>query len=139
MFPDVKLKILHGTPHEQVPLFVNACNAVLVTSTHEGWPNIVKEALACNVPFVSTDVSDLNRIAASEASCHVAEPRPEALADCLVATLRFPRPRNLRRHVRSMDVRSVARQLVDLYEQQLGLLDHSRSASSRLSALEVVQ
>lgn len=34
-------------------------DCLLLTSEYEGWPNCVKEALACCVPVVATDVSDL--------------------------------------------------------------------------------
>src|SRR5262249_29620005 len=65
---DLVLKTLSGRPHHEVPLWMNAANVLLLTSTREGWPNVVKEALACNVPFVATDVSDLARIADCEPS-----------------------------------------------------------------------
>jgi glycosyltransferase involved in cell wall biosynthesis len=115
--PDAKIKFLSGVPHERVPLWVNACNVVLLTSTHEGWPNIIKEGLACNVPFVSTDVGDLAAIAAVEPSCFVTAAEPEALAECLRSTLRQESPCNLRRHVEPMELEAIARQLLDIYEK----------------------
>ncbi len=41
---------------EQMPLWVNAANAVLVTSDYEGFGLVCVEALACDVPVLSTDV-----------------------------------------------------------------------------------
>jgi teichuronic acid biosynthesis glycosyltransferase TuaC len=41
---------------EQMPLWINAANAVLVTSDYEGFGMAAVEALACNVPVLSTDV-----------------------------------------------------------------------------------
>jgi glycosyltransferase involved in cell wall biosynthesis len=41
---------------EQMPLWVNAANAVLVTSDYEGFGMTAVEALACNVPVLSTPV-----------------------------------------------------------------------------------
>jgi len=125
--PDVQLKFLTGQPHERVPLWVNACDAVLLTSTREGWPNIVKEALACNVPFVSTDVSDLAAIAAVEPSCSVTEPRPETLADGLAKAIQHGRPTSLRRHVEWMELGAVAQSLGDIYRR----LCPSRAAAGR--------
>jgi teichuronic acid biosynthesis glycosyltransferase TuaC len=43
-------------PPEEVPLLINAANAVLVTSEREGFGLAVLEALACDVPVLSTDV-----------------------------------------------------------------------------------
>lgn len=41
---------------EQMPLWMNAANAVLVTSDYEGFGMAAVEALACNVPVLSTPV-----------------------------------------------------------------------------------
>lgn len=41
---------------EQMPLWLNAANAVLVTSEYEGFGMATVEALACEVPVLSTDV-----------------------------------------------------------------------------------
>jgi glycosyltransferase involved in cell wall biosynthesis len=48
-------------PHDHVPLLLNASDCLLVTSDFEGSPNIVREALACNIPIVSVDVGDVRR------------------------------------------------------------------------------
>ena len=104
-----------------MPLWINAADVVLVTSTHEGWPNIVKEGLACNVPFVSTNVSDLHRIATVEPSCQIAEANPTALADALAKTISAGRNANLRRHVESMDVGLIAQKYLAIYEEVCSL------------------
>jgi teichuronic acid biosynthesis glycosyltransferase TuaC len=41
---------------ERMPLWLNAANAVLVTSDYEGFGMAAVEALACDVPVLSTDV-----------------------------------------------------------------------------------
>jgi glycosyltransferase involved in cell wall biosynthesis len=52
------VELLHydNTPPERVPLFINAANAVLVTSEREGFGLAPLEALACDVPVLATDV-----------------------------------------------------------------------------------
>jgi teichuronic acid biosynthesis glycosyltransferase TuaC len=51
-----RLLTLGGVPPEQVPLWVNAANAVLVPSEYEGFGLAVLEALACDVPVLATPV-----------------------------------------------------------------------------------
>ncbi len=51
-----RLLTLGGVEPEQVPLYVNACNAVLVPSEREGFGLAVLEALACDVPVLATPV-----------------------------------------------------------------------------------
>jgi glycosyltransferase involved in cell wall biosynthesis len=53
---DVPLLTLGGVPPEEVPLHVNAANAVLVPSQDEGFGLAVLEALACGVPALGTPV-----------------------------------------------------------------------------------
>src|ERR1051326_4365927 len=54
--PDVDLVVARGVLRELVPIYMNACDALLLTSRHEGSPNMIKEALACNLPVVSVAV-----------------------------------------------------------------------------------
>ncbi|WP_418285020.1 glycosyltransferase [Halorubrum sp. DTA46] len=56
----ITLHTISGVPHKEVVHYINAADAVLLTSDHEGSPNTVKEAMACNVPVISTDVGDVH-------------------------------------------------------------------------------
>jgi teichuronic acid biosynthesis glycosyltransferase TuaC len=54
--PGAELLALRAVPPAQVPSWVNAANAVLVPSEREGFGLAALEALACNVPVLSTPV-----------------------------------------------------------------------------------
>jgi teichuronic acid biosynthesis glycosyltransferase TuaC len=53
---DVRLLALKDVDPAQAPVYVNAANAVLVTSEREGFGLAALEALACDVPVLATDV-----------------------------------------------------------------------------------
>lgn len=112
---NVRMRVASGLPHSELPLFVAACDIILCVSENEGWPNSIKEALACNLPFVSTDVSDLRDIADKEPTCRICPPDAAALAENICDVLSIPRTENLRRHVIKMDVRTTSKRLLDLY------------------------
>jgi teichuronic acid biosynthesis glycosyltransferase TuaC len=77
---------LRGVPHEEVSVWLNASDVVLLTSLHEGSPNIIKEALACDVPVVSLDVGDVCERINGIDGCHIALPDSRDLSAklCLV-------------------------------------------------------
>ncbi len=50
-----------SVPHQMVPVLMSAADCLLMTSDYEGSPNIVREALACDIPVVSVDVGDVRR------------------------------------------------------------------------------
>jgi glycosyltransferase involved in cell wall biosynthesis len=53
---DAQLLALERVPPDRVPLYVNAASAVIVTSEREGFGLAALEALACDVPVLSTKV-----------------------------------------------------------------------------------
>jgi glycosyltransferase involved in cell wall biosynthesis len=53
---EATLLTLGDVPPERVPLWINAASAVLVTSENEGFGMAAVEALACEVPVLSTPV-----------------------------------------------------------------------------------
>jgi teichuronic acid biosynthesis glycosyltransferase TuaC len=75
---------LRGVPHEEVSIWLNASHAVLLTSLHEGSPNIIKEALACDVAVVSVDVGDVRERISEIEGCHIALPDPHDLGSKLL-------------------------------------------------------
>jgi glycosyltransferase involved in cell wall biosynthesis len=117
--PGIKLKVATGLAHEQMPNFIAACNVVLCTSTHEGWPNSIKEALACGLPFVSTDVSDLDDIARRYSSCFVVSADDRLLADAIIQSLASTPEPGLRDIAQSMNLDITSKKLVAYYGELL--------------------
>jgi teichuronic acid biosynthesis glycosyltransferase TuaC len=68
---DVELYELNNYTREQVNLLMNASELVLMTSLHEGSPQIIKEAMACNCPIVTTKVGDVNLVLSNTPGCFI--------------------------------------------------------------------
>jgi len=54
--------LLGAIPPDQVCLYFSAANVATLCSLEEGSPTVIKEALACGIPVVSTNVGDASEI-----------------------------------------------------------------------------
>jgi len=83
LHPDipVQLQVVYGIDYSSIPYYINSGDALILTSTHEGGPTVVKEALACKVPIVSFNVGDVAERIADIDGCYLCE---EQSVDCLV-------------------------------------------------------
>jgi teichuronic acid biosynthesis glycosyltransferase TuaC len=116
-----ELKIVFNIPHAETRIYFYASDVVLLTSLHEGSPNVVKEALACNIPVVSTDVGDVKSLTSGVQGCFVTGSNPEAIADALLTALKGRRSSNGRQRIidRKLDERSIAEKVIDIYNRQI--------------------
>jgi glycosyltransferase involved in cell wall biosynthesis len=86
--PGAELVLLTKKPHDVVPSYMNACDALVLTSAAEGSPMVVKEAMACNLPVVSVRVGDVPEVIGATEGCSLAERDPDDIAARLVEVLR---------------------------------------------------
>src|SRR5207302_6801246 len=59
---DVELVAICDVENREMPWYYSAADAMILCSDREGSPTAVKEALACNLPVVATDVGDVREI-----------------------------------------------------------------------------
>lgn len=117
---DLELVTLSEVPHKRVPWYMNACDVLVLTSQHEGSPNVIKEALACNLPIVSVDVGDVSqRIGKVEGCVLCADDSPETIAKGLAQVLQEPRRIRGREAVAHLDERIVAQRIIEVYQSAL--------------------
>jgi teichuronic acid biosynthesis glycosyltransferase TuaC len=112
---DVELHALEDVPHSEVPVWINAAEAILLTSRREGSPNAVKEALACNVPVVSVDVGDVRERLTGIEGCFIADATPSDLAEKLSRVLERRDGLDARKHVAELSLERVAEKLEGIY------------------------
>ncbi len=77
---DAMLLPLHNADHSMMPLYYNAADVLLVTSAWEGSVNTVKEAMACNLAVVSTDVGDVRINTRGLQGYHITSDDPDDIA-----------------------------------------------------------
>jgi teichuronic acid biosynthesis glycosyltransferase TuaC len=112
---DAELITVSDQPRSVVNLYMNACDAFLVTSRHEGGPVAVREALAAGLPVVSVDVGDVAEWIDDVDGCEVCTgDDPASIAVALDRVLREPR-RITPPALDASDELSVARRIADIY------------------------
>ena len=117
-----ELVVAWGVPHADMPFYMSACDALVLTSVHEGSPNVVKEALACDLPVVSVSVGDVpERLRGIEGCELCADERPETIAAALERVLRRGGRIAGRATVQHLDERLLAQRMIRIYRRAVGL------------------
>jgi teichuronic acid biosynthesis glycosyltransferase TuaC len=112
-----ELVVAYGLPQTKLVQYINASNVLILSSVSEGSPNIVKEAMACNVPVVSTNVGDVHQVIGRTSGCGVCPRDPGALVAALEKALRHVEPTTGRTDIAHLDRAVVARQVIAVYEK----------------------
>jgi teichuronic acid biosynthesis glycosyltransferase TuaC len=121
-----ELVVANGLPQAQVTQYINASNALILPSVAEGSPNVVKEAMACNVPVVATDVGDVAQVLAQTEGCSVCLHDADALTEGLVKALQHAERTTGREDISYLDSMEIVKQVVALYKQAIEARAHKR-------------
>ncbi|HRR29546.1 MAG TPA: glycosyltransferase [Victivallales bacterium] len=121
---DVMLKFVYNIPNEEMPFYYNAADVLLVTSKWEGSVNVVKEAMACNCPIVSTDVGDVRWVVGDTLGCYLTTFNPEDIAEKIKLALEFREKEELtggrdRLLMLGLDSWTVGKKIKKIYESIL--------------------
>ncbi|MBN2415909.1 glycosyltransferase [bacterium] len=114
-----ELLVVHSGPPDAVPLYMNACDAMVLTSFWEGSPNVIKEAMACNLPIVSVDVGDVAEIISGTAHCFITARTPGAIASRLRQILDAGGRTNGRERIRHLEIGTIADRVISIYRDTL--------------------
>ena len=116
--PGVELRPVFGRPRAEMPLWCNAADAVLVTSEREGYGLACVEALACEVPVLSTPVGIAPSLLAGLEGCLCEPFDAERWARHLETLLDADEPRVAGRAVaESQSLSAAARRTLQLYSE----------------------
>jgi glycosyltransferase involved in cell wall biosynthesis len=113
--PGLQLRVATAERPEDIPVWMSAADALLLTSHAEGSPNVVKEAMACELPVVSTPVGDVPERLAGVDGCRVCPPEAGALATALDSAVSHGRAPGARVAVAPLGSDAVAQRVLGVY------------------------
>jgi len=108
---------LYDKQNSEIAWYLNAADLLLLTSKREGGVNVIKEAMACNCPIVSTDVGDVRYVISDTQGCYVSGHDENSLADNIRKALAFRQRTNGRLRITELglDSSTVAKKIIDIY------------------------
>ena len=106
-------------PHDRMPYYMAAADAVVHPTRFDASPNVVKEAMAVGTPVVTTVVGDVRQVSSGLVSVLWTEPEPADIAEKIEAALRLPQSLEGRTRLEQLGLSepSVARRLARLYQE----------------------
>ncbi len=119
---DINLIELRGYSREKVNLIMNAVDLLLVTSHGETGPLVVKEAMACNIPIVSTDVGDVKEVISNTEGCYICSYDPENVAEKIKRAIEFGKRTDRREKIKDLDEKIIAQKIIDIYTEVLEIV-----------------
>ena len=84
------VNLVGAKPHNEIPLWMNACDIFVLPSLYEGNPTVMFEALACGKPFVGTTVGGIPEIITDEKLGILVPPaNSKSLAKAIIKALKI--------------------------------------------------
>jgi len=112
---EIELVELKGYQKRDICLLMNAVDLLLVTSISETGPIVVKEALACNCPIVSTDIGDVKSIIQKIDNCFITSYDPIEIGKIIKIILASSLRSNGKMFMNSYGLDKVAKKIKKVY------------------------
>jgi glycosyltransferase involved in cell wall biosynthesis len=112
----VDLRVATALDPADMPTWMSAADCLVLTSAIEGSPNVVKEALMCDLPVVSTDVGDVRELLTPVADSHVCAADPRELGAAIARVVDPPRRSNGRSVSGHLTQEAIAARVLAIYE-----------------------
>ena len=123
---DAKILNPFGISHGQVSQLMNASNVLLLTSFWEGSPNVIKEAMACDLPIISVDVGDVKEVIGKTFNCFLVDYSAEEIAEKLKVIYDNKLRSNGRENINHLSDRNIAEKLFEIYSEILRIKTNDR-------------
>lgn len=119
-FPNTCLVKLYGNiDPNAMPFYYNAADCLLLTSDHEGSPNVVKEAISCNCPVVSVDVGDVKERLVDVWPSKIVTRDPAEIGRAISEIFRLNRRSNGHNKIHKISLDRLCAEIVNIYRSML--------------------
>lgn len=114
--------------HNNMPTYMNAADVVIQTSNFEASPMVIKEAMACNVSIVSTDVGDSKDVIGDTKGCFICEREFANVARKIEIALEFAKRTKGRNRIEKLGLglQQIARNINKVYKKVLRTYEKER-------------
>ena len=117
---DVELLIAYKRPYEEIALYMNAADVFIFPSEREGSPQVIKEALACNLPVIASNAGDINNIFLDVNGCYIVERDAVIIAEKADFVLNNIKSSDGRDKIRRYELNEIAKQIIGVYRSVAG-------------------
>jgi len=114
--PELELLVIYHRPQEEIALYMSACDVMVLTSDWEGSPNVVKEAMASNLPVVTVDAGDAWDVIRGVRACYRAERSETDIAKQTARALSAGERSDGRDHIAYLEVSEIAGRVIEIYQ-----------------------
>lgn len=129
LFKNDNIELIAPFPisHDEVVKYLNAVDVFIMTAFMEGSPNVIKEAMACNCPIVTTDVGDVRWVLGETEGTYIASFNPADVASKIKLALQFSNEKGRTKGRQrildlGLDSSTVAKRIIEVYKKILAEL-----------------
>jgi glycosyltransferase involved in cell wall biosynthesis len=106
-----------GYSAEQVCVRMNAADCLIMASKWEGSPTVVEEAIACNLPVISTEVGDVRERLREVVPSAIVPPDPYVFGTKIAEVLQQRKRSNGQDLVGNISQDAIAEKLIEIYTE----------------------
>jgi len=115
--PELELLLVRKRPHSEVPLYMNAADAVVMASMLESGPYVTKEAMATNLPVITVNVGDAVDVIHESDGNYIVPRDVNAIADKVVEVCRRGQRSQGRARLASCTIEATAKRILEVYSR----------------------